>query len=615
MTRPSRGQVATAAVLALLVAFYAWTALTSADTRVGPERSDPNNLQASAFVHGQLHLLRKPPAALLALPDPYDPAQRDGTLESQVRDLTLYEGKLYTYWGPVPVLTTFVPFRALGVGDLPPALALLAFAIAALLAQAALLRFLVGRFAPATPRRAQLGALVIVGVGDVMPFMLRTPEVYEVAIGAGVCFVSAAVWLLATGALHGDGPRLGRLAGGSLCLGLAFGSRPTLGIAFVFALAALVALRRLPRPALLRAAAALLAPFVLCALGIAAYNFARFGSATEFGLRYTLTGFDIRGKLGHLDFLRPGAWYYLLEPLRPRAQFPFLWLGPPPYFPASVPADYEAPEKVAGLLWSVPVLLALACAPFALRRRGRALGVVLGLAALCGLAMLAFVAVYQPVATQRYEADGLVFLLPAAALAGLAWLWAPGVAWTRRRRLAAVAASLLGAWTVLVGVATSLIGYDDALRRHHPGTWAALEGLFAPVSQAMARAQGRPLVVAVGHDPVGPRPWSVASLDLDGTSFSMTYLGESVQIVAPHTGTATLTATLRPGSGGRRARRLAVRVRVGDGEVETVPVTGAAVRLVLRLRGGRNQIVLRPAYRGEIDARDVVEVAGLRLRQ
>jgi hypothetical protein len=56
-------------------------------------------------------------------------------------------------------------------------------------------------------------------------------------------------------------------------------------------------------------------------------------------------------------------------------------------------------------------------------------------------------------------------------------------------------------------------------------------------------------------------------------------------------------------------------VRVGDGEVETVPVTGAAVRLVLRLRGGRNQIVLRPAYRGEIDARDVVEVAGLRLRQ
>jgi hypothetical protein len=584
-------------VLGLLVAFYVWTALTSADPSPGGTRIDPYNRQATAFLHGRLALLTPVPRSLLDLPDPYDPQQSLPVLPGDLRDLTLYHGRLYTYWGPVPALVAFTPFRLLGAGDLPPALALLAFAIAALLLQAALLRYLAARYVPAAPRALRLAALVAVGLGDAMPFLLRTPETYEVAIAAGACFTSAALYLFATGALGSAGPRPWHIAGGSLCAGLAFGSRPPMGIVVLVGVGAVAASWR---SGALRAAgdrvglaAAALVPFGACAGAVAAYNWLRFDSPLEFGLRYTLTGFDIHdGKLGHVSFLGPGLWYYLLQPLRPRVQFPFLWLGPPPYYPGPIPAAYEAPEKVAGIVWSLPFLLVLAAVPLLLRRRPRAATAAVGSAIACGLALMAFEAAYQPVATQRYEVDFLVFLAPAAAFT---WLL------VARRRLAWLAGALI-AWSALVGVATSLVGYDDALRRHHAGTWSALESAFSPVADAAAALAGRPLVAAVDHDPVGPRPWHVLSADLDGAAFSVRDTPVAVQVVAAHAMTAEMTGRLTgPGlvvatAGATAGRRLAA-----DGSF------GVSVHL----RGGRNEVVLRQARPG----RRPTAVAGLRLRE
>ena len=61
--------------LALVLAFYSWTAWSTARTfpnQVDVGGRDYFNLLTDAFVHGQVSLLVEPSPQLLALDDPYD---------------------------------------------------------------------------------------------------------------------------------------------------------------------------------------------------------------------------------------------------------------------------------------------------------------------------------------------------------------------------------------------------------------------------------------------------------------------------------------------------------------------------------------------------------------
>ncbi len=57
---------------------------------------------ADAFNHKHLYLETKPSEAILATPDPYNPIDRPW--QEGVWDMSLYAGRFYLYWGPVPAL-------------------------------------------------------------------------------------------------------------------------------------------------------------------------------------------------------------------------------------------------------------------------------------------------------------------------------------------------------------------------------------------------------------------------------------------------------------------------------------------------------------------------------
>src|SRR5271170_7732742 len=61
------------------------------------------------FLHGHASLSVQPAPQLLALADPYDPAQNGPW---RLWDASLYHGKFYLYFGPTPVLLMF-PWRVL----------------------------------------------------------------------------------------------------------------------------------------------------------------------------------------------------------------------------------------------------------------------------------------------------------------------------------------------------------------------------------------------------------------------------------------------------------------------------------------------------------------------
>ncbi|MDE3061395.1 MAG: hypothetical protein KGJ06_10330, partial [Pseudomonadota bacterium] len=62
-----------------------------------------------AFLAGHTHLGTVPDPRLLALPNPYNPAGRDGI--RLLWDASLYQGKYYLYFGPVPALLLWIPVK------------------------------------------------------------------------------------------------------------------------------------------------------------------------------------------------------------------------------------------------------------------------------------------------------------------------------------------------------------------------------------------------------------------------------------------------------------------------------------------------------------------------
>ena len=80
---------------------------------------------ADAFLHGRTWIDAHIPDWLAAMDNPYDEQTR-GTLGAQTGDPSrwdwaFYHGRYYCYFGPLPALLLFAPFKALTGTDLPTA--------------------------------------------------------------------------------------------------------------------------------------------------------------------------------------------------------------------------------------------------------------------------------------------------------------------------------------------------------------------------------------------------------------------------------------------------------------------------------------------------------------
>ena len=558
------------ALVAAIVAFYAWTTATS-------ERpNDPagvENRLADALVHGQLNLRLRPPVGLLFVRDPYDFNQSARFRHPPFADLAYYHRKLYAYWGPVPAVLVFLPAHVLGVDHLSERWVTFGFCLGALVFAALMLWEALRRWLPRTPGWFQALGFAILAVGGGQLWLLRKPDVYQLAIAAGACFLAAGLYALLRG-LRPGAVRPARLAWGSLAIGLAFGSRWSLAPALLIPAGLLAWLwRRTPAPERRRLAAALLGPMAACVALLAAYNWARFGSPFETGLRYTLVHFDFHFGSLFKSFSLHSVRYYFLEPIRLRAQFPYLWQD------TATPTFFAYSEPVSGLLWTTPILVAIPLAFAALRRRrpvGIAVLVVTGLA----LFIFAQYLLYN-FAAVRYMGDfGL--LLVVAALAAVAAVLDVVRHWGRRVTLIVVVA-LVGAVSVVANVAVSV----DGLARSRPATLASLASTFDWIPTAASSVAGHALLAGVDGRPVLPRRPS---------AFLSRHRRPDVDVVSPGSRPVSIAMRLTHVSG-LADTALAVRGRSPVGVSSTVPVVDDVQQLVVPVRRGLNRIHLQLVVR------------------
>jgi hypothetical protein len=426
--------------LVVLLTFCCWTALPTLVCEVpNPPPGSPGhyppagnrelyNALAEALLAGKTSLLIKPRPELLALDDPYDPIknhQMDAGGLYCLHDASLYRGKYYLYFGVVPAVTLFAPYLLVTGHYLPTAVGALVFAVGGLAWSALLLNLLANRFFPGLGARARLGLVLVLGLCNCVPFLLRSPLVYEVAILSAYCFLAAGLYWMARGTLHTTTGRWS-LATGSLCLGLAVGSRPHMGLiaVVVFAVASLWVIARVRRGIMSvreipGVATATVGPWLVCVLLLGAYNYHRFQSFTEFGARYNLVGSTVRVvDQPVLDWhrLQADLYCYLFFPPEFQSRFPYAHLGVPDA--GLFPEGHFGVTPIAGLVVVMPFLVVLTLAPLTLLRAwksGRyALLATLAVLLTGGLLELACVACFG--GAMRYTVDFANLLVLAAIL-------------------------------------------------------------------------------------------------------------------------------------------------------------------------------------------------------
>lgn len=399
------------------------------------------DMLARSLSQGHLYLPVDPDPRLLVLAHPTDPAQRKGL--PTLWDAVLFQNHYYLYHGIGPAIMLFYPWRLLTHSDLPENYALYVLALGGFLFSGLIFMELV------RPKPWVLAVmLTALAFCQSIPFLLNRVLVYEVAIGGGYFCVAAGLFFFIRRWYFPAG----------LLFGLAVACRPHLAVAGIFAAVALAISNR-------HRLILFLVPFALAGVGIAIYNYARFGNPLEFGLAYHITvpHGNVSPNLGNV--IR-GLYYNLVCPPDFLKVFPFLNVPSSP--PHARPQDYFI-EPIVGALWLAPFFPIAAGVFFIedLRRRIWFVPVAAGL-------ILLFVAM-TGLTTQRYEVDFLpLFVLSSMAVLAVLVERRPAVT------LALVAAVLFG---VFVNAAMGIAGPNYDMVRNRPAEYVKIARWFSPVAR------------------------------------------------------------------------------------------------------------------------------------
>ena len=315
------------------------------------------NYLTDAFLHGQTHLLIEPAKELLALPDPYDP---QANVKWRLHDASLFNGKYYLYWGPVPALVLIlIKYFSSGV-MIRDQLLVIGFAIGIFFFMMKLILIIARELFTNIPKWVIFIAIITLGLAISQTWLLGRPFIYEAAISGGQFFLLGGVFF-AYYAFEKEHQKKMFLLLAAICWALAVGSRATQVVAVVclFLLTTWRIMHTPDKKYILdwKSLLALSLPLVTGMFLLAWYNYVRFGTVMEFGMTYALSGArnDSAFKLDHII---PNLYFYFVRfsSIKLLPQFPFIdtTSARPELFP--LPDTYFSYVHIIGLLWVFPFI-------------------------------------------------------------------------------------------------------------------------------------------------------------------------------------------------------------------------------------------------------------------
>lgn len=307
---------------------------------------------ATAFKNGQLHLPEQPSQALLMLSNPYDYNARVQSNVDFPWDASLYKGKFYIYWGPIPsiLLMLLTKEQLTQFGD---QYAVIFFTCGLYFYMVLFTATLWVKFNQRLPSWTLVISLLTLGLLTPTPWILSQPRIYEAAIiGCQFFYIGGCYWTYS--ALNGKTLNPWKLTIAGFHWALALGTRitilPVIAFSTVLTLAFLVRKLLIKNPKRIRIALfALGLPMLFTLLSLSWYNWARFDSIFEFGLRYQLTNtnYSTGSNPFSARYISKNLHNYLTFPLTIRNKFPFI-----------LPTEnIESNERLAGMLFTSPYIL------------------------------------------------------------------------------------------------------------------------------------------------------------------------------------------------------------------------------------------------------------------
>ncbi len=280
---------------------------------------------ADALLEGHLNVHDgEDTSALSAMENPYDKEQRVALDVPHHWDHVFYDGKYYVYFGVVPAIVLFIPYKLLAGEPLTTWKATAVFSVFIVLAFFCLGYRIARKIKSDIPLGVYLclaSALSLVTLW----YAVKYPAMYCTAIVSGLCFFLWSLYFLLDAFYFDTEPRVWKTGLGALFGALVFGCRPPIGLAEIALLPLIVHFlrnqreKKIPWKKTAVHVAAFAAPYLVTAALLMLYNYARFGNPLEFGTSYQLTVADQRGYIGGgmadgiplLDFLNAFGFYFL----------------------------------------------------------------------------------------------------------------------------------------------------------------------------------------------------------------------------------------------------------------------------------------------------------------
>ncbi len=287
---------------------------------------------AQAFLQGKTHIDNDDvPQSLKDMKNPYDTVARSkqsiSSGDKYRWDVAYFNGHYYVYFGIVPLLLMYLPFRAIFNEPFPSAVGIMAFALIFSIGVFKLLDLICKK----KFRNISVGAYLLTAVTFInccgMTFLVKRPDFYSVPIMTSMAFVVWGFYFWFKG-LNREKKKTLNFLLGSLFMALSVGCRPQAVLICAVALPLFLGYffkeKFIFKKQGLKQLITLAIPFVVVASGIMYYNYIRFGSPFDFGSSYNLTTNDVTRRGFSLGRTGLGIFTYLFQTPVFISTFPFI---------------------------------------------------------------------------------------------------------------------------------------------------------------------------------------------------------------------------------------------------------------------------------------------------
>jgi hypothetical protein len=240
-----------------------------------------------------------------------------------VFDWAYYKGKHYCYFGAVPAVILYVPYKMITGDYLSNHAGVFLFTAIAVVLLALLWRYCVKRYMPDATFAFYLLSFLALFFASGQYATLRFPLFYAIVQSAAFMFAIAGILLLLKSVERNDKINRLKLFFACLCFALIVGCRPNM--IFVSLLVPVVLWKRRSWKLLLFISI----PYIIVAIPLMMYNYARFDSVFEFGANYNLTNgnmtaYHLLNPIGKIIKTLISSASFLFAPNEYSLRFPFV---------------------------------------------------------------------------------------------------------------------------------------------------------------------------------------------------------------------------------------------------------------------------------------------------